>query len=399
MNGGAWDETARHDGAVGSGLIGLLAPRVQAGQLVFANAMRRAIYAVAPDVFNCLDFGNDKAFLEPLAIAELSIQTDVAGARTANLLTALGCYADLPLHSAKISVAGDRFGRTFIPGYGFVSTRDHTSFAPINDMEVGGGGLLLLPYPVAAFERAIFGEENSLRGVEPAARQHRVTLDGALRSLEMIWPELMRLITETVRYLLLFEQPTQNSFASRATHGVAYLNVALGHSGAFFIEDLAHQCGHVLFSSAWEGGDALLRIDGDAPMTDVTGQDGDDRTLEVAVHGIVTLALMLAALDRYLDSHPSAGECAEAKARLLFALYRLGLDIGPLARSTVFSAEGTRVFAAVAQVYDRLVARYRCDSAASDFTGQGYNFDYDVFRRRNSTWTQFAAAEFDASHA
>jgi hypothetical protein len=398
MNGGAWEESTRYVGVIGADLIGLLAPRVHAGQLVFANAMRRAIHAVAPDVFDHLDFDNDEAFLEPLAIAEVSTHSDASHRRAANLQMALVSNADLP--PSETFVTGDRLFCAFVPGRGFVGVPDQVPSTHIADMGVGSRGLLLLPYPVAAFERAVFGEEGRLGGVESAARQHRVTLDRALYTLEDIWPELMSLITETVRYLVLFEDPGQNSFASRATHGVAYLNVALGHSVAFLIEDLAHQCGHVLFSSAWEGGEALLSADGDAPISGVTGHLGDHRTLEAAVHGIVTLTLMLMALERYIDSsHPIDGESAEATARLVFALYRLGLDIGPLASSAAFSAEGKRHFEAIVEIYDGMLTRYRGDLTTSDFTGQGYNFDYAIFRRRNSTWAHFGAAEWTASHA
>jgi hypothetical protein len=373
MNGGAWDESTWHGGAIGADLIGLLAPRVHAGQLVFANAMRRAIYGIAPEVFDHLDFDDDDAFLAPVTIAE--VNTHGSHSRAANLRMALSGNADVA--RSESFATGD----------------------PIAATRVGSRGLRLLPYPIPVFERAVFGEENRLRGVESAARQHRITLDHALRVVEDTWPELMCLTTETVRYLVLFTDPNQNSFASRATHGVAYLNVALGRSVAFLIEDLAHQCGHVLFSSAWEGGEALLRAPRDAPISDVTGQLGDHRTLETAVHGIVTLALMLIALERYIDSHPTDGEGAEASARLVFALYRLRLDIGPLARSAAFSAEGTPIVEAIAGIYDGMMTRYRSELAASDFTGQGYNFNYEIFRQRNSIGGHFGAAARKASHA
>jgi hypothetical protein len=44
-------------------LIGLLVPGIPARQL--ANAMRRATYIVAPDVFNYIDFGSGAAFSSP----------------------------------------------------------------------------------------------------------------------------------------------------------------------------------------------------------------------------------------------------------------------------------------------------------------------------------------------
>lgn len=346
MDGGVRGESVGHGGTLGGiDLLDILAPRVHTGQIVFANAMRRSIRAIAPELFGQLDFGADDVFLHPLAVAAVSSGTRRRWEAGAMLREA---FAGCESRSARVQ-----------------------------------RGPVLVARPVALFEQAVFGSPHRLQSVEASARRHRRAVDDALHVLATVWPELSALINDTIRYLVLFEQPCQNSFASRATHGVAYLNVALGSSVAFFIEDVAHQCGHGLFSSAWEGGEALILVDRDTEMTTATGAVGDHRTLEVALHGAITLALMLEALDRYIESGSHWSDRAEARARLTFALTRLGLDIGPLSGCAALTSAGAALFDAVIATYHRMLVRYRADVMRSDFTGQGYNFDYEVFLAHN----------------
>ncbi|HEX8207052.1 MAG TPA: hypothetical protein VF587_13410 [Solirubrobacteraceae bacterium] len=245
-----------------------------------------------------------------------------------------------------------------------------------------GGGRPTLLTRLGALEDAVTFEGRGLLDVEAASEAHAEALSAGLGLIEEAWPALGEAIGRSVRHVVLFRDPARNSFATPAAHGIAFINTALGTSDVFFVEDLAHQGGHVLFEAAWEGAPALVSVAPEASVGELAGSD-DARSLEVAVHGMVTLTLMIGALRRVLASD-AAVDRDEATGRLLFALVRLGTDLRALAGLPVYAEAGVAVMREVVGAYMEAARAYGELVVAADFTGQPYNFDLALFRRRNA---------------
>jgi hypothetical protein len=384
----------------GDRLLGLLLPWIERGQLSFANRLRRCLYLSAPDVFALVDFDDDGTFLDPAAFVYAAAGR--APVLDARLLWLHAIPADRkPL---TITARADGLGRVFLPGLGYLSglppsapvslKRDPASsvgysprgssatITPLTRWRLGPSLPSLLPYPVRDFGHALSADGGALRHLHEATCAHRDALAKALRRIQRSWPALAKAIGSVVRHLTMFDDNSRNSFAAGAAHGIACLNTAHGSSAPFFVEDLAHQCGHVLFLAALEGADPMFTVAPDCPVAQLTHQE-DHRTLIVAMHGMVTEVLIVGALEHMLVAD-AGSDRHEAIGRLLFAVTRLGLDLRRLAGLPIYSAAGERILHELIASYTRAASRYRDLLRTTDLTDQDYNFNYDTYRASNS---------------
>jgi hypothetical protein len=379
-------------------LLELIAPWVAQGQLSFANHFRHVIHSCAPEVFARLDFDEDSAFLDPTLFSLAA-----RGSLTPGDI-ALACVGAMNAdrRPRALAVSADDCGRVFLPGLGYLlelpASRDveleFNEASPIGYTAVGAHatalrlkGMLfgcpapsLLPYPIPHLV-----SEDGLGGLEcvdVAARVHEPALLSAVRRLETAWPGFFAAIARVTRHVMLFDDKMHNSFATMSAHGTVFLNTALGTSEAYFIEDLAHQCGHTLFSAAWEGSEPLLSVPPETEVSKLISRD-DHRTLEVALHGMITQLLMVMALDRVLDAEPSDDD-HEMTGRLLFAMVRLGQDLRELAPIPVYTEAGNVLIIELVRAYGVAAMRYSARLRRADFADQSYNFDYAAYLAHNT---------------
>ena len=380
-------------------LLGLIEPSVQSGQLAFANALRRTLRADAPETFRLIELEADDAYLQPTAFAYMAAAEPWPGELPLIYSSAVAPNMRPPALEAR----SDALGRVFLAGLGYLSglpassrvelIRDAQSpvgYSPLNARTqattlkkwcIGARQPTVLPYPIQALEEVVVRAGGRLSGIEEASQEHCRTLATALRHIRDCWPVLGGAIEGVVRHIVLFDEPGRNSFALRAAHGVAFVNVALGTGELFFVEELAHQGGHVLFTASWEGGKPLLTVPANSPISELADID-DHRTMEVALHGMFTQTLMVGVLDRLLacdalvDRHEAAG-------RVALALVRLGLDLRVLASLPVYSDAGMELLRELIATYMTAAERHRRLLMAVDLTEQPYNFDYSIYLARN----------------
>jgi hypothetical protein len=183
-------------------------------------------------------------------------------------------------------------------------------------------------------------------------------------------------------YIWPFHQSELNSFASKLAPGVLFLNLAVGPSFAGFIEDIVHQATHVAFHSGWHYAQPIQPGLEDSHLQDWTA-DPDHRTLEDAIHGMVTLALIIGILNR-VSARADYGEHKhEIEARVLYALVKLGLDVHRLPQLPVFTENGKALLHELCTLYDESLPLYKKALQTVDFSEQTYNFDYAIYRRYN----------------
>jgi hypothetical protein len=380
-------------------LLAVLAPWMRRGQLELAHALRLILAADAPDVLALLDVADHSVFLEPTAAAYAAR----GSTSVADLTLAYAGAIDPDHRPERFVVNADGAARVFLPRLGYLAGgnryasfeihRDQRSAVgysrtdasatatSLADWHLGDTPLTLLPYPVRALEVAVDAAGCELRGMTEAAQAHRDAVTTALRGIADTWPALGDAIEQVVRHVVLFDDPTRNSFATPSAHGIAFLNVASGTSVSFFVEDIAHQCGHAIFTAAWNGAEPLLTTPPTTGLSELTGRD-DHRTLEVTLHGMVTQALMVGALarmllsDRYAEQHETTG-------RLLFALLRLGVDLRAIAALDIYTDAGMTLLRELIATYQSAAERHGASLLAADFSDQPYNFDYTVYRAHN----------------
>ena len=205
----------------------------------------------------------------------------------------------------------------------------------------------------------------------------------ALRDrVPMIHDALARVVRRVVPFATDGEL---GSFASMSAHGAIFLQPPRNADEVFFVEDVAHQGGHVLLSAATLDPTAFFSGDPEQLLSDVTGDDDDrSRTVNVAFHGVFTEALMSLALHRCVDSDRFTGrQRHELLGRRSYIMRRFQLDLEGLRRGDVFSDPGRVIFALIERVFEGVFAEAGPGISSLDLTGQPYAFSYDVFSQRN----------------
>jgi hypothetical protein len=246
----------------------------------------------------------------------------------------------------------------------------------------GKGSPTVLPFPVQSIKAAVEQELQGTITLAPTKYQQSIEVLNAYEAIRSTWPELASMIDTHVHYILLFTDESLNSFASKCVQGILFLNLAFGQSFSYFIEDIVHQAGHVAFAAAWHYAPPILRGLGESPLRDWTG-DQDHRTLEDALHGMVTLALIVRSLKLMLIKLEQAKHKDEIEARLLYALVKLGVDVHRIPQLPIFTDYGHSLIGEICIVYNEELKHFRHALRRVNFSGQAYNFNYSIYTRYN----------------
>lgn len=387
-------------------LLALLDAPVARGRETLRATTRRLLVLSDPDLADALANDAD-ALLEPLLF--LHFANPDASQTPAQVLGGYRFASGVPLHQYHRT---DHHGRIYIPRLGHVATDaidatveiDWKQGAESPTMRCNGERITsrveppmtvaacnegrtieLLRYPVAAMTSMFSTEAGNVLepDISTAARTGETHLRRALMLVAEAWPELSMQIAGNVSRIVLFRATGINSFAAPAAHGTSFHNLALGGDEVFLIEDLAHQCGHVIFATATQDGTEYLRNNPATSLGCVVG-NGDNRSLLSALHGLVTESFMSVCLERCmrLDAFTRA-QRHELAGRLAFIARRFAMDAGYLFREALLTEAGISLVSSLVASLRDVVNRHRSLLMAADFSNQSYNFDYDAYLARN----------------
>ena len=132
--------------------------------------------------------------------------------------------------------------------------------------------------------------------------EERATLANAFALIARLLPEYGRLVLDVTRQVSLHRGDHPNFVRLLAAHGAVFLNTPEAPQVPFFVEDLAHQCGHMIFSAATHERERWFAVDHQTPMSVYNNlRPADDRSVYVVLHGVFTEAAMIDLLDRLLE--------------------------------------------------------------------------------------------------
>jgi len=251
---------------------------------------------------------------------------------------------------------------------------------------VGKTTIELCRYHVPLLDRCFVGADGQAAAVDitDAATAHASHLTKALTTLHRVWPALHEAIVGVVRLVVIFRADGVNSFATTAAHGTAFLNAALGDDEVFFLEDLAHQCGHVIFSAATVKAAENFVVAPTTLMRVFNEQRTDERSVYVALHGVFTEALIAKCLDACMTNGIFSGrQHHELQGRLAFILQRFAADLRNFATPGILSTKGEELLHALREVWRDISVRRTELVTAAAMSNQGYNFSYQRYVELN----------------
>jgi hypothetical protein len=392
-------------------LIQLLLPEIDRGKSQFVEMLRSLVAHANPRLAAMAGERGDEAFQEPLLYAHFTAEGSAYP-----LEQLLFGYIAEDQKPEKTSILTDSAGIVYLPRIGyFLTGRSMTTgtlsrnpatgqfklcdgldpidfvFEPHLVSDTGATEICRYNHPL--LDRLFIAEDR--RFIRPevasAARLHVDHLSAALTLIREYCPYYYSRLVQMIRLYVIFDEPRINSFASLDAQGAVFLNANVENDEVFFIEDIAHQGGHVIFSAATSDMDGIFDVDPHTELRRFTANPMETRTLYVVLHGLFTEVAIISCLDAHLDhDRLSQRQRHETAGRLAFALSRLATDLRNVTCSGIFQARGAALYHEFRDAFAIAYSKRRVLVQRCNFSNQPYTFSYPRFATLNPVDRLFA---------
>jgi hypothetical protein len=387
----------------------LISDYIKTGQAYLAECVKILICRADEVLFTRLPFEEDGPFLEPYLFAYFSHQRKPA--MTLRQILFGYCTQKIP---EPFEVKADGSGIIYLPNVGYLrcnakdtllmlscnGERDFQlthdgrevphefeplSFIPGTDIEVVRYFNPFFAFYFAEWRDDVkdFGEFNAPVEIQHTTAFHLDHLSAALRLVREFSPEQYMNYVDTTRRVVLFNNPAIRNFAVRDLHGMIFLSARENSSEIYFMEELVHQCSHNVFNAVTARKQDHFIIDPEKKsLKDYSGVDTEFRSIYSAYHGLYTVATRLECFRDCMDVvegsdlHELLGRFADLRRR-----FRNGLEVMPL--KEVFTSEGRLLYKHLDTFCDNQFGKYVHLLGKFDYSNQGSDFDFDLFKELN----------------
>lgn len=313
-----------------------------------------------------------------------------------------------------IAVKSDNSGIVYLPkvGYFYTGTKKSDFFIKLSEnghyelfaenkeviscqfqpVQFLSGSDIEINFDTNAIIDQFFVEQDSPKLIKESAEKYREPLEKALNLIRTEFPFFYEWLENTVTNIVLFESSQRNSFASMFIKGAAFINVINQKPNEiFFIEEITHQCGHVVFYPMSIDRQKLFTCDCETPMSHFTGIEADDRDVLNAYYAFFPQLFGDLIFDMCLEHDLIKDEQhrAELFGRYAFRMYKYGLGVKQFDEyNQLLSDYGREMFARFKDGYNELNAKRAADFAQMDVSNQVYVFDVDLYKRTNNILTE-----------
>ena len=379
--------------------------RIHIGQHDLSLLSRRIIYNIRPDLFELLPFEDDFTFLEPLLFSAFAsptpavdIESIVVGyfrgdyspfaftvksnADGVVVIPAIGSH-EVATESIRL-LAVNAGGKQQIVSVGLMGN-DNLSFVvepktSIHNFSVCSDIHYLL-YPLFKFADGTVG---SIPCTHMTGVKYLPLLERGLKHISIAYPDYFAALTSVTRGFLVFRQPGMNSFASDSAHGISFLSVPDYVSIPYFVEDIAHQCGHIVFSAMFFRREDLMDVALDLPISQYNQNPDDNRSIYVVFHALFTEHVIATCLLSLFETVERGGEeCDEVIGRLAFIMKKYHRDLESLGEVTPRTENGDMIYNELEESYKDLYSKCGHQIKSASLTGQPYNFDFRRYMEAN----------------
>ncbi len=191
-------------------------------------------------------------------------------------------------------------------------------------------------------------------------------------------------LKSATKSITLFQSNDVNSFASNNFYGSAFLNTNHGNTLSFYIEDIAHQGGHIVFSSLVTDPNKLFNIKASHLIGKLINKE-DHRDLKTVFHGFFTYSAILECLTNAIESKSlKITDQKEAYGRISFSLHRFKADLinaiqilDNLSKLGIDWLQKFRIF------YEEMCKLHSDEIMNISMKDQPYNFSLEIFLKHN----------------
>lgn len=307
------------------------------------------LYKKLPRIFEFLDFENEINYQEPLFFAYFNNKKE-------EIMPLEQLLAGLSNNKKRsFMVKTDDFGRIYIPNKGWFITQERNIHLIFHKKEmllekegktidftieppkiVENTSIELLKYPIPLLDQCFFNADQQLIKVEiqEITQKHWHNLTKAYQLIQVNVPTQFQLIEKYAPKCMIFNVDTyqRNSFATMKAQGIAFYNAYQeDYNEVFFVDDIAHQTGHVIFNTLLSNNDNFFKVKKETILEIIKLPDGsfiENRDLCVVFHALYTYYTSFICLDACLSNNVFQGKQKhEAMGRIAFYINKCYRDL------------------------------------------------------------------------
>lgn len=392
------------------------------GKSEIAENMKIIVYKIIPDYFDLLDFDNDDCFLDAtlfaLVTAEKLDNTD---------LLKQYMYGFIPIENRpqKVNVLSDKYGIIYIPNIGWIKQVEKNKSFVLefinNKFKLNGAdvdidplainnkiGVELLKYRLELFDDRYYDSVHNIIDidVEEPYKAKSAMLNNSLNIIADNVPWLAQLIKEGCPKAVIFNDGTEpmthlfcarNSFASFQVKRISFHNVYQPwYDEVFFLDDISHQMGHVLFDQITFDKKRFFKINHQDTIV-ANSEFGkrlskvETRSYEIVFHSLYTFFVILNVLDACLENDLFTYEQKlEIKGRIAFYLRKSAHDFELFEdmqennyAQTIYTPEGMNIYMGMKQSFLANFTKHKALYDAYQINNQPYNYNHKKFLELN----------------
>ena len=367
-------------------------------QQELSDMIRLAFYKENPSLFQKLIYDDDNIFLEPTLFHYFSGNKNYKN--KVSLELAVYGYISGESKPEQIIIESDKFGMVNLPNIGYLKIEPNSQgiLFKIKDKEAitNSGTMPIIPniyvestkirlclHPTDLITQRF--ETTFVETVQDTAIKYQRIIDNTASIFQNVTPDFLRLLKTTCRELVVFNSETQYSMAALSYYGVGFINVANEtRKKLFFVDDIAHQCGHVIYHALTLKVENFLKVHKESPLKEFTYIDGESRTVYGAFHGLFTYTTILHSLDKCLDNSIfHENEKHEAIGRLGFYMDKFQKDLEHMNDKRILTNQGFEFYEMFLSGYKKIKKKYRSLLFSLDYKNQPYLFNYKLFQAIN----------------
>ena len=375
------------------------------------------LYKYDSNIFDRLNYENNDIYQEPLLYAYFN--SKIKGTNLENILYG---YTNENLRPRKLKVKTDTYGRIYLPKIGWFITGEKNKsysllkvdssysllsnevnqnyvFEPIEIIE--GTNIEILKYPVPLLNELYYDVDGNIIHVEieDITKNQKHHIKNAFNIIKFLASDHYRLIEDITKKVVIFNVDTtlRNSFATLNAQGISFSNAYQeDYNEVFFIDDIAHQTGHLIFNTLIYEVEQFLKIHPETVVEKLHlgNNTMETRSIYIIFHALYTYYSTFICLDAYLDDKKNDYDrkTHEAMGRMLFYLGKCYQDIVLVENNEIkdvtsvddiFTLKGKGIYNEIKNKYSEVYQKWKDRVKNLNMSNQPYNFTFSKFLELN----------------
>jgi len=386
------------------------------GTQALIESIKILLYKLDSAIFDRVNFDDDRIYKDPLLFAYLyTQQTDKKV-----LEIILYNYINSNHRPVSFDAISDEFGRIYLPNIGWVNAISKNTvykikidaekkiFLTQNNLTVnykfesptfcGTSSIEILKYSIPLLKQFYYDYEKNIVEVEieEITKKNQKNLEIAFSLIEKYIPnhfELIKMVT--TKFVIFNINPNfRNSFAISLAQGIGFFNAYQeNYNEVHFIDDIAHQTGHVIFNALIYKSDDFFKVSPNTVIQIIQGENGSmDREIYILFHALYTYYTTFICLDACLDANVFDDlKKHETLGRMKFYISKCKTDLFLLERPSknisrvneLFTDKGQIIYHEIKETFQWILDKWGQAVKDFDIDNQPYNFTFENFLQKN----------------